>query len=86
MRSTSVSGLSLETSHFGCLEAGAWAQIVVISQLCDMDCGRGYRRVAWWLGSGNPVAEMMAVSGGQGNASARTCEGVWKPKFVEAGH
>jgi hypothetical protein len=45
-------------AHFGCLEAGAWAQIVVFGQLCDMDCGRGYRRVAWWLGSGNPVAEM----------------------------
>jgi hypothetical protein len=32
------------------------------------------------------VAETRAVSGGQGNASARTCEGVWKPGFVEAGH
>jgi hypothetical protein len=32
------------------------------------------------------VAETRAVSGGQGNASARTCEGVWKPGLVEAGH
>jgi hypothetical protein len=32
------------------------------------------------------VAETRAVSGSQGNASARTCEGVWKLGFVEAGH
>ena len=26
------------------------------------------------------VAETVAVSGGQGNASASACEGVWKPR------